>query len=450
MRIQRKSRKRTNVRKKGQIFGQIAETHKVLCIGVKSRIAEPRVHEPVRETRREGEPDSRSDKPTTGSRGIIPAMTPAINTDHVRGAEVVLPCSDLDATVAFFREQLGFRIDAIFPADDPAVAAMSGHGMRLRLERGGANANAEHATLRLLCDDPAAAANGQAELRAPNGCRVLIVPAEEPVRLPPVLPSLVINRLGQESEWVLGRAGMRYRDLVPDRQGGMFIASHIHIPDAGPVPDYVHYHRVRFQMIYCYRGWVKVAYEDQGEPFVMHAGDCVLQPPQIRHRVLECSADLHVVEIGCPADHETRAEHEIDLPNREGDPSRQWDGQRFIRHIAAEASWQPWRINGLEARDVGIGAATNGVAGVQVARVASGANAAGGSGQMMVHNAEFRFVFVLDGSLTLTTAEHGEQRLATADSFVVPAGMPHALGNWSPDLQLLEVALPASFELRPA
>src|SRR6185312_10404915 len=24
-----------------------------------------------------------------------------------------------------------------------------------------------------------------------------------------------------------------------------------------------------------------------GDPFVMHAGDCVLQPPEIRHRVLE-------------------------------------------------------------------------------------------------------------------------------------------------------------------
>ncbi len=64
------------------------------------------------------------------------------------------------------------------------------------------------------------------------------------------------------------------------------------IADAGPVPDYVH-----FQMIYCYKGWVRVVYEDQGEPFVMNAGDCVLQPPEIRHRVLECSVDLGVVQI---------------------------------------------------------------------------------------------------------------------------------------------------------
>src|SRR3546814_7577110 len=102
---------------------------------------------------------------------------------------------------------------------------------------------------------------------------------------------------------------MHYRDLIPGRLGGRFIASHIRIPDGGEVADYVHYHRVRFQMIFCKTGWVRVVYEDQGPPFVLHAGDCVLQPPQIRHRVLEASAGLEVVELGCPAVHETCADH---------------------------------------------------------------------------------------------------------------------------------------------
>ena len=90
---------------------------------------------------------------------------------------------------------------------------------------------------------------------------------------------------------------MRYRDLVPDRQGGRFIASHIRIDAAGEVPDYVHYHRVHFQFLYCRRGRVRVVYEDQGPPFDFVAGDCILQPPGIRHRVLECSAGLEVVEV---------------------------------------------------------------------------------------------------------------------------------------------------------
>ena len=90
---------------------------------------------------------------------------------------------------------------------------------------------------------------------------------------------------------------MLYRDLIPGRLGGRYIASHITIPEGGPVADWVHYHRIAFQLIVVRRGWVRVVYEDQGEPFVMSAGDLVLQPPGIRHRVLESSPGLEVVEI---------------------------------------------------------------------------------------------------------------------------------------------------------
>ena len=93
---------------------------------------------------------------------------------------------------------------------------------------------------------------------------------------------------------------MLYRDLIPGRLGGRYIASHITIPEGGPVADWVHFHRIAVQMIVVRRGWVRVVYEDQGEPFVMNAGDLVLQPPEIRHRVLESSPGLEVVEIGCP------------------------------------------------------------------------------------------------------------------------------------------------------
>ena len=62
---------------------------------------------------------------------------------------------------------------------------------------------------------------------------------------------------------------MQYRDLLPQHQGGSFIASHIVIPNGGPVPDWVHHHGVRFQTIFCVRGWVRVVYEDQGPPFVL-------------------------------------------------------------------------------------------------------------------------------------------------------------------------------------
>ncbi|MGE0433151.1 MAG: cupin domain-containing protein [Planctomycetota bacterium] len=370
----------------------------------------------------------------------------------VRSTEVVVPCRELDAAVAFFTAAPGFRLDAIFPADDPRVAVLSGHGLHLRLQRD--TATAPGFTLRLLCDNPDAFANGARELTGPDGLRVQIVAADPPLDMPPLQPSLVVSKLGADSEWVAGRAGMRYRDLVPDRQGGRFIASHIHIAQGGPVPDYVHYHKVRFQMIYCYRGWVKVAYEDQGEAFVLHPGDCVLQPPQIRHRVLECSPNLEVVEIGCPADHETHADHELPLPAANEVPApaeKLYGGQAFVRHIAEGATWQPWRLDGFDARDVGIGKATFGIAGVHVARArdgATGANGTGQAGQWSTHDAEFLFLFVLDGSVTLRCEGRDPQDLSAGDSVVIPAGLAHALNDRSADLQILEVALPAGFNTR--
>ena len=147
---------------------------------------------------------------------------------------------------------------------------------------------------------------------------------------------------------------MQYRDLIPGRLGGQFIASHIRIPDGGETPDYVHYHKVRFQMIYCKTGWVRVVYEDQGPPFILEAGDCVLQPPEIRHRVLESSAGLEVIEISSPAIHETWADHELILPTSQHLPERIFNGQKFVRHQAKTAEWKPSRYEGFEERDTGI------------------------------------------------------------------------------------------------
>jgi hypothetical protein len=54
---------------------------------------------------------------------------------------------------------------------------------------------------------------------------------------------------------------MRYRDLIPGRQGGRVIGSLIEIADGGTVADYVHYHAVDLQVIYCWQGAVRVVYE---------------------------------------------------------------------------------------------------------------------------------------------------------------------------------------------
>ena len=223
---------------------------------------------------------------------------------------------------------------------------------------------------------------------------------------------------------------MHYRDLIPGRLGGRYVASHITISAGGPVADWVHYHRVALQLIFVRKGWVRVVYQDQGEPFVMAPGDLVLQPPGIRHRVLESSAGLEVIEIGCPALHETLADHDMVLPNASIDADRDFGGQRFLRHVAAEASWSSFY--GGRARETGLRSATGGLADARVIEP-------GEAGRMTIpaHDGELIFGFVIHGSAELDAG--GREPLGAGDAFAVPPGGPWSLDELSSDFQLLHV-----------
>ena len=356
---------------------------------------------------------------------------------HIQGVEVVCPCPKLGESLSFFTDRLGFRVKLIYPADSPSVAVLSGYGVCLRLQEG---SDAPPSILRLLCQNPTAFADGASEIVAPNGTRIEIVEANPPIILPPLQQSFVLQKMKEGEGWIEGRAGMLYRDLIPDRQGGRFIASHIKILEGGSVPDYVHFHKIRFQMIYCYKGWVRVAYEDQGEPLLVRAGDCLLQPPEIRHRVLESSPGLEVVEISCPAEHETFADHELELPNSTIDQHRTFGGQYFVHHQVTEASWYPWESVGFEYRDIGIGLATDNLAGARVVRLSeSGRQPSHG----YHHNGEFLFLFILQGKVALYSEEYGEHQISAGDCCVIPAKFHASLRNTSDDLEFLEVTLPA-------
>ena len=341
-------------------------------------------------------------------------------------AEVVLGCRELDPTLAFFTG-LGFGVRYVFPADNPETVVVAGRGIRLRLQR-----EPEDRPVELMLAGPDLETG---ELVAPNGSRVRIMQTSAAVEVPSLQSSFTLTRAGPDAQWVTGRAGMQYRDLVPDRQGGFVVASHIRIPGGGLVPDYVHFHRVYAQVIYCHRGWVKVVYEDQGPPFVMEAGDCVVQPPRIRHRVLESSKGLEVIEVGVPARHETLADPGMILPNQDVRPDRDYCGQRFVRHRAAKATWEPWRIPGFVARDTGIAAATDGVVDVKVARPTGRA-----SSEVVDQSRGFQLDVVLAGSTWLMT--HGKRHtLDTDDAAVVPPGSSHAFAMMSEGFLLLEVTV---------
>jgi quercetin dioxygenase-like cupin family protein len=295
-------------------------------------------------------------------------------------------CEDFNAELNRLRDA-GARLDVIYPADDPHTAILTHDGVRVR-----------------LTSRPDAAP-----------------PSRE---LPRFHPELVVSGGGGAGE---GRAGMLYRDLIPSRLGGRYIASHITIPTGGPVEDWVHFHHIALQLIYVRRGWVRVVYEGQGAPFVMESGDLVLQPPGIRHRVLESSPGLEVVEISAPALHETFADHELSLPSVDGEPGRLFEGQTFLRHVAAQTPWTPFV--GAEAQETRLREASDGLVSARTIRPA-GMPAI----NFEPHSGELVLGFILNGRARLD----GEE-IASADAFVVPPDRCWSLDKMSEDFRLLHV-----------
>ncbi len=105
------------------------------------------------------------------------------------------------------------------------------------------------------------------------------------------------------------RSYARYRDLgIAKATDGAAVAQVIRFTE--PCSDEVriwHTHAIEFQMIYVLKGWITT--EMGGHPPVkMVAGSSWLQPPKIRHRVVDYSVGCEVLEIVLPADFETAME----------------------------------------------------------------------------------------------------------------------------------------------
>ena len=352
-------------------------------------------------------------------------------------AQILLPSKNLNDDIEFFTK-IGFRLMQIYPADYPATAIMTGHNLTIRIDR---KATCSPGIIHLLTDNPDHLSPGETKSQAPNGTIIEILQFTNELKTPPTQHKFEVRQLQDKEPWVIGRAGMLYRDLIPDRLGGSIIASHIRIPHGGPVPDMVHYHTVGFQLIFCYKGWVKVVYEDQGPPIILNAGDCVTQPPEIRHRVLESSDNLEVIEIGIPAEHMTSIDHELELPNDVINSQRKFNGQVFCHHVAKSAAWQPWRLDGFNFRETGINQATNGLASVHVAIFMD----KGTKPQKSSHDADILFSFVMEGGLELIAENQEPRLLKTGDAFVIPPRMKYQLSNVMQKTELLEVTLPGKF-----
>ena len=101
------------------------------------------------------------------------------------------------------------------------------------------------------------------------------------------------------------RSFFEYRDLgVGGSTGGRF---HAHVIRArGGRGERVGWHRhdLDFQMVYVLKGWVIFEYEGEGR-VRLGPGDCAHQPPGIRHREIDHSDDLELIEITSPAEYAT-------------------------------------------------------------------------------------------------------------------------------------------------
>lgn len=99
----------------------------------------------------------------------------------------------------------------------------------------------------------------------------------------------------------------QYRDLAIAGATNGMVRAHVikMVPHCDPAEvSKRHFHDVEFQMVYVLKGWIKGEYEGAGV-VTMREGSCWLQPPKIKHSVLDYSDDCELLEIIMPADFPT-------------------------------------------------------------------------------------------------------------------------------------------------
>jgi mannose-6-phosphate isomerase-like protein (cupin superfamily) len=99
------------------------------------------------------------------------------------------------------------------------------------------------------------------------------------------------------------RSYAAYRDLNIEKATGGAVQAHVIrlLGKCDPkVVSIPHYHGVQFQMLYMLKGWMIGEYDGAGR-VKMTAGSCWIQPPGIRHQVIDYSDGCEMIEIILPA-----------------------------------------------------------------------------------------------------------------------------------------------------
>jgi hypothetical protein len=112
---------------------------------------------------------------------------------------------------------------------------------------------------------------------------------------------------------------------------------------------------------------------------------------------------------------------------------------------------EDFRADGLRAyakyRDLGIADATDGLARAHVIRLIGPCNPEEVS-KLHYHDVEFQMVYVLKGWVKTYMEGVGETTFQIGSSWTQPPKIRHLIMDYSDDVELLEVILPADFETR--
>ena len=116
--------------------------------------------------------------------------------------------------------------------------------------------------------------------------------------------------------------------------------------------------------------------------------------------------------------------------------------QGFVASHAEGATFERGLRSFYEYRDLGIKHATNGRVAAHVIRAAAGREF---SSQPHRHETEFQLVYILKGWIEFEYEGQGVVRLEAGSCVHQPPGIRHRELGHSPDIEMLEVVLPAGF-----
>jgi mannose-6-phosphate isomerase-like protein (cupin superfamily) len=119
--------------------------------------------------------------------------------------------------------------------------------------------------------------------------------------------------------------------------------------------------------------------------------------------------------------------------------------QRFNVCHPDESDFKAGGLRGYSVyRDLGVAAATQGLATAHVIRMVAPFNET--LSERHHHNVQFQLVYVLKGWFKTDFEGHGPELMKEGSCWVQPPGIRHTVVGWSDDCELLEIILPAEHD----